>query len=464
MSHNQRRSSDTIFAPITPPGMGSVCVVRISGKLTTKCLAHLGIDKILKPWQAHLCKIYDKDESPLDEALVSYFKAPQSFTGEDVAELSLHSSKYIVSRLFSLLASLDGVRLAERGEFSKRAFLNSKIDLLQAESIADLIAAETKLQHDCALQQLRGKNSTLFSNLRNDLLELLTHLEVAIDFPEDELDMALVGNLKQKIGLVEERLKSALDRGKIGLKIRDGIKITILGKPNVGKSTFLNFLANGDVVMVSSIAGTTRDVVSITLDVAGIPVVFSDTAGLRETDDILESEGIRRALENAKNADFHVVLLEPGDINMEGHLEEFRKNEINGGNWDENTLIFLNKSDLATAEQLIEFRKLYPNGEEISLKFDSHTERIMGRLEEIITNNHRINPNDENISMSYGRYRDELLKALEFLEETRQLESLPLEVLAENIRCAASCLGHIVGEISTEDVLDSIFSRFCLGK
>lgn len=447
---------NTIFAPLTAFGKGSIYVIRISGDKLPDCLCALGVNKKLEDRKATLCKLKDESREILDEALLILFKAPNSFTGEDVCEINIHCSRYVIDKVFSILSNIDGVRFAERGEFSKRAFLNNKFDLLQAESIADLVNSKTKLQHKKAIEQLSGKNSSIFSNLKNEIINILANTEALIDFPEEE-DIGyqdLTDVIIKKTNLVINKIKKILADNKCGQKINDGLSVSIIGKPNVGKSTFLNFIAKKDVAIVSDIAGTTRDIIQISVDIAGIPVTFCDTAGIRETKDIIESEGVRRAIDNAENADFKILILEPNDITIDDSIKDIIA---------ENTIILLNKIDmLKTEEEMNNILKLYPNIIKMSLKNDINTDYIINYIKSYLEE--YFLPYVDT-SITHERYRMELENSLKYLKNiSYNYNKMPIEIIAENVRLASFCIGKITGEINTEDVLDSIFSKFCIGK
>lgn len=447
---------DTIFAPLTVFGKGSIYVIRISGDRLYSCLDALGINKKLEDRKATLCKLKDESGGLLDEALLILFKAPNSFTGEDVCEINIHCSKYIIDKVFNILSGIDGVRLAERGEFSKRAFLNNKFDLLQAESIADLVNSKTKLQHKKAIEQLAGRNSGIFSGLRNEIVDILANTEALIDFPEEE-DINyqdITGTIAKKTNLVIEKIEKILADNRCGQKINDGLNISIIGKPNVGKSTFLNFIAKKDVAIVSDIAGTTRDIIQVSVDIAGIPVTFYDTAGIRETKDTIESEGVRRAINNAKDADFRILMLEPNDIAIDDSLKDIL---------NENTIILLNKIDmLETGEKVDNIRKLYPNIIEMSLKNNVNTDYVIKYINSYLEE--RFLPYVDT-GITHERYRIELENSLKYLRNiSNDYDEMPIEIIAENVRTASVCIGKITGEINTEEVLDGIFSKFCIGK
>lgn len=440
----------TIFAPLTLKGLCSVYVIRISGNESLKCLNVLGVKKLLTPQKATLCKIKDKNNQILDEALVIYFKAPHSFTGEDVVEINLHCSNYIISKVFSILSSIEDVRMAERGEFSKRAFLNNKIDLMQAESIVDLINAETEMQHKLAINQLQGKNSNFYNNLRQKIVEILALLEAFIDFPEEDIPQDMQDEILTKISNIKQEIQQNLNDNNVGEKIRDGFHISIIGEPNAGKSTLLNYLSKRDIAIVSDIAGTTRDIIEVSLNIAGIPVILYDTAGIRETEDIIEKEGVKRAIRNANTADIKILVIDSNNLNIDKNIIDLI---------DKNTIILLNKIDLLNNKNID--KNIFKDAEilEISLKdkinLDKFLDILKNKLESIVSPN-------INTTITNERYRNELEKALEYLKLFDF--NIPVEINAENIRMSADCIGRITGKINSDEILDNIFSKFCIGK
>ncbi|MDR2778012.1 MAG: tRNA uridine-5-carboxymethylaminomethyl(34) synthesis GTPase MnmE [Rickettsiales bacterium] len=444
-------TTDTIFAPLTIEGKCGVYVLRISGSKALKCLLSLGISRRFEHRKATLCRLRDRNGSDLDRALVVFFQSPRSFTGEDVCEISLHCSRYIIDRVFSILSALDGVRFAENGEFSKRAFLNGKFDLVQAESIVDLVNSETELQHRNAIRQLSGKNSSYFEKLREDMIDLASNLEGYLDFPDEDMGIAIQIESEGKITDLVARVTQMLDDNNVGIRVKNGIKVSIVGKPNVGKSTLLNFIANEDLAIVSARPGTTRDVLQISSIIGGIPVKFFDTAGIRETSDDIEIEGVRRAVANAKDADFRILLLEPDNIAIDPKI----KNLI-----DSNTIILLNKIDLATEEKIKSIELKYPGLIGISLKHGLNTDKIKGQLLSLIEKT--ITP-FVNSGITQERYRIELLGVLNNLKKI-DFNLQPLEIILEHIRCASLCVGRITGKINADEILDEIFRKFCIGK
>lgn len=441
---------ETIFAPLTLKGLCSVYVLRISGNKVLNCLNALGIKKELVPQRSTLCKILDKNGKLLDEALIVYFKSPNSFTGEDVAEISLHCSNYIISKVFSILLSVENVRFAERGEFSKRAFLNNKIDLMQAESIVDLINAETEIQHKMAIRQLEGKNSNFYNSLRQKVVEILSILEAFIDFPEEEIPQELEKEIFSKISNTIEQIKNNLNDDKIGEKIKDGFRISIIGEPNAGKSTLLNFLSKRDIAIVSNIAGTTRDIIEVNLNISGIPVILYDTAGIRETSDIIEKEGVRRAITNASLSDIKILVVDSTNIKIQQKILDLI---------DNNTIILLNKIDLLNENNLD--NSIFKNGTiiEVSLINDINLDIFLNVLQNKLEN--IVSPHIDT-TITNERYRNELLKALDYLDAFNF--KLPIEINTENIKMAADCIGRITGRINSDEILNNIFSKFCIGK
>lgn len=441
--------SKTIYAPLTIYGKCSVYVVRISGINTLRCLEVLGVKKKLIHRQATVCDIKDGD-ALLDEALVTYFTGPNSFTGEDVCEICLHCSEYIIKRVFKILSSVENVRLAEHGEFSRRAFLNGKIDLMQAESIPDLIDSKTELQHKKALEQLKGKNSKFFEDLRQKILDILTNLEALIDFPEDDIDPVLIENAKNKVDVLINFISKILCDNNAGNKLKSGINISIIGEPNAGKSSLLNYISGEDVAIVSDIAGTTRDILYKSLYIKGVPVTFYDTAGIRETNDKIENEGVNRAIKNANDADLKILLVEPHNLNI-------NKNILNLV--DEKTLIVVNKID--EVQNIDGVKKFFPDKEilTISVKNGINIDVLMNKIEMLISKN--ITPYTDTM-ITNERYRSELINSLNALKAIDF--SMPIEIVAEYVRKAGVFVGKITGVINSDEVLNNIFSKFCIGK
>lgn len=435
----------TIFSTITSPIRSGVSVIRISGPNTFDCLKTLGFNKTPQHQKVSFCKISDpKTSEIIDETLISCFKSPNSFTGEDVAEISIHASPFITKKIFEILSSIDDVRLAEAGEFSKRAFLNGKLDLVQAEAIPDLIAAETEAQHKQALKQLQGKLGDIYEDWRYRLIEISALIEAAIDFPDEDLPQNIIDEVESKVHILSTEIASHLNDQKIGHKIKDGLNLAIIGAPNVGKSSLINFLAKSDVAIVSDIAGTTRDVVETHLSIAGIPLKISDTAGIRKTDNKIEQEGINRALKKAKEADIKILLLDASSLD---------EDELSLA--DENTIIVANKIDLLDHNITKETHDLI----QISLSETINLDHLLEKIEEKILS---IIPNQNSPLITQERYRASLEVAVENLEEFSLDKDI--ELAAEDLRLTAREIGKITGKVDIENILDVIFSRFCIGK
>lgn len=433
----------TIFAPITSPFRGGISVIRISGSLTLSCLKALGVTKKLKPNQVAFCKIYE-DKKILDECVIAFFQNPQSFTGEDVAEISIHASPFILKKLLEILSAQKDCRLAQEGEFSKRAFLNGKIDLIQAEAIPDLIAAETQMQHAQAVKQLQGKLGEIYENWRYNLVEISALIEAAIDFPDEDLPQNIIDDVENRVKNLAIEIKNHLNDNKIGQKIKQGLSLAIIGAPNVGKSSLLNFLAKSDVAIVSEIAGTTRDVIEIHLNIAGAQIKIADTAGIHKTQDKIEAEGIRRALLKAGEADIKIYMIDATNPKIDPTLI------------DEKTIILINKSDLKNLQN-DNFNS--ENSVTISLKENFQTEKLLAKIEEKIL---EIIPTQNSPLITQERYRILLNNCVENLENFSLNKNI--EFAAEDLRMSAREIGKIIGRVEVDDILDVIFSRFCIGK
>ena len=312
----------TIYALSSGPGISGVAVIRLSGQDTSKVIQLLTGKELPKPRVATLRKINKINTSELiDEGLILWFPGPESYTGEDMAEIQVHGSKAVVDALHSSLSDIENCRLAEPGEFTKLAFQNGKINLLKAESIADLISSETEIQRQQAIKIMNGKSSDQFNFLREKLLKILSHVEAKIDFPEEDLPNNILDEIKNSSDEVINKIKKILNDQKVGERIREGFKIAILGPTNAGKSSLMNHLSNRDVAIVSEIAGTTRDVIETHLNIDGYPVIISDTAGIRDSQDEIEKKGIKLSLNRAEEADLKLVVVDAKSRDLTGVLK-----------------------------------------------------------------------------------------------------------------------------------------------
>lgn len=437
---------DTIFALATPPGRGALALIRLSGPHVASALLAL-CGKTFAPRVATLTKLTDPVSGDvLDQGLVTYFKGPASFTGEDVCELSLHGGRAVVAGVLSALAALPGLRGAEPGEFTKRAFVHHKLDLTAAEAVADLIDAETTLQRRQAMAQLGGALGDLYDRWRDDLIKACAYLEAHLDFPDEDLPDHVLPHVRPAIEKLGAELTAHLNDNNRGERLRDGFRVVILGAPNAGKSSLLNALSRRDAAIVSDHAGTTRDVIDVCLDLAGYPVLLSDTAGLRaaQNDDqgTIEAEGIRRGLARARDADLKIVLFDAGEVPDPTSLALM----------DARSIAVANKCDAPHHFSIPEAIKI---SAKTGAGLDALIAAITARLETLIGGR-------EGVSLTRARHRAALTECLNDL--SLALMPKDTELVAEDLRAAISALGRITGRVDVDDLLDVIFRDFCIGK
>ncbi len=442
----------TIYALSTGPGISGVAIVRVSGQDTKKVIKLLTKKTIPEPRVATLRKINKTNTSELiDEGIILWFPGPDSYTGEDMAEFHIHGSKAVIDALHKSISEIKDCRLAEAGEFTKLAFQNGKINLLKAESIADLISAETEIQRQQAINIMNGKAAEKFNELREKLLKILSHVEAKIDFPDEDLPEDILKNIKIKSNEVYLEIKKILEDEKVGERIREGFKIAIIGPANVGKSSLLNHLSNRDVAIVSETAGTTRDVIETHLNIDGYPVIVSDTAGIRESINEIEKKGIKLALDKAEDADLKLIVIDAKKPEFKGTLRDMM---------DENAILVINKSDLLNRDlstEIINFNHVL-----ISVKDNLNIDGLILEIKNKLKNKF-ITSND--ILITRERHRQHLEQSLGYLknfEEKNQAEDF--DKAAEDLRLATRQLGMIVGKVDVEEILGSIFSDFCIGK
>jgi len=442
----------TIYALSTGPGISGIAIVRVSGEDTKKVIKLLTNVELPKPRVATLRKINKINTSELiDEGIILWFPGPESYTGEDMAEFHIHGSKAVIDALHHSISKVKNCRLAEAGEFTKLAFQNGKINLLKAESIADLISAETEIQRQQAIKIMNGKSADKFNSLREKLLKILSHVEAKIDFPDEDLPEDIFKNIKKISSEVILNIKKILNDQKVGERIREGFKIAIIGPTNAGKSSLLNHLSNRDVAIVSEIAGTTRDVIETHLNIDGYPVVVSDTAGIRASKNEIEKKGIKLALDKAENADLKLIVIEAKSADFKGVLKELM---------DENAILVINKSDLLKEDLNSEIK----NYEHvlISVKNNLNLENLIFKIKNKLKNKFITS---EDILITRERHRQHLEQSLNYLinfEEKNEAEDF--DKAAEDLRLATRHLGMIVGKIDVEEILGSIFNDFCIGK
>ena len=442
----------TIYALSSGPGISGVAVVRISGPDSPKVLKLLTKHELPAPRVATLRKINNINTSELiDEGLILWFPGPQSYTGEDMVEIHIHGGKAVVEALLNNLSNIKSCRLADPGEFTKLAFENGKINLLKAESIGDLISAETEIQRSQAIKIMNGKSSEKFDQLRDKLLKILSFVEAKIDFPEEDLPDENIKQIKKDSFNVMTEIKKILDDQKVGEIIREGFKIAIVGPTNAGKSSLLNNLSNREVAIVSEIAGTTRDVVETHLNIDGYPVIISDTAGIRDSKDEIEKKGIKLSLKKAENADLKLVVVDAKSIDLSGFLNDLLKKDA---------ILVINKSDLLKEKLDSEISKF--NHVLISLKDNLNIDKLISKIKNHLKNKFI---SDEDILITRERHRQHLLQCVEYLKNfSDKNDKKDFDKGAEDLRLATRQLGMIVGKVDVEEILGSIFNDFCIGK
>ena len=442
----------TIYALSSGPGISGIAVIRISGQETSKAIELLTGKSVPEPRVATLRKINKINTSELiDEGIILWFPGPESYTGEDMAEIQVHGSKAVIDALHSSISNVENCRLAEPGEFTKLAFQNGKINLLKAESIADLISSETEIQRQQAIKIMNGKSSDQFNFLREKLLKILSHVEAKIDFPDEDLPNNILNEIKKSSDEVLINIEKILNDQKVGERIREGFKIAILGPTNAGKSSLLNHLSNRDVAIVSEIAGTTRDVIETHLNIDGYPVIVSDTAGIRESKNEIEKKGIKLSLNRAEEADLKLVVVDGKNLDFTDVLK---------GLLDENAILVINKSDLLDEEIDPEIKKL--NHVLISIKENLNIDELILKIKNNLKNKFITS---DDILITRERHRQHLKQCLEHLKNfNKKNEVEDFDKAAEDLRLATRHLGMIVGKVDVEEILGSIFNDFCIGK
>ena len=442
----------TIYSLSSGPGISGIAIIRVSGPETSKILELLTNKSLPKPRVATLRKINKINTSELiDEGILLWFPAPESYTGEDMAEIQVHGSKAVIDAIHSSISKVENCRLAEPGEFTKLAFQNGKINLLKAESIADLISAETEIQRKQAIKIMNGKTADQFNFLREKLLKILSHVEAKIDFPDEDLPNDILKEIKKSSDEVLINIKKILDDQKVGERIREGFKIAILGPTNAGKSSLLNHLSNRDVAIVSEIAGTTRDVIETHLNIDGYPVIVSDTAGIRDSKNEIEKKGIKLSLNRADEADLKLVVVDVKNLDF---------TDVLMGLLDQNSILVINKSDLLKGDIDPEIKKF--NHVLISIKENLNIDELISKIKNNLKNKFITS---DDILITRERHRQHLEQCLEHLNNfNKKNEVEDFDKAAEDLRLATRHLGMIVGKVDVEEILGSIFNDFCIGK
>lgn len=434
---------DTIFALSSGPPPSGLAVIRLSGPNVRFALETMS-GVVPSPRRAVLADICDRNRKVIDRGLVLYFPGPHSFTGEDCAEFQVHGGMAVIGAMLSALSSIPDLRSAEPGEFSRRAFENGKMDLTAVEGLADLISAETEAQRKMALEQSNGSLQEVYSRWRKELIRIRAMIEADFDFADEEdVSGSVVQTIWTNVGSLRNEIALHLENARAGEIIRNGYRVAIVGAPNAGKSSLLNALAKRDVAIVSEEAGTTRDVLEVRLDLNGYNVILFDTAGIRSGAASIEQEGIRRARATASAADLVLELYEPG---------------VNSGLIDidpERLIKVASKSDLRGHDDV------YPYDCDVSVR----TDRGLEALIDLLTKRVSYSTSSSSSSLpNRQRHREYLQRCLDALDEVLHSPETPLEMRAELLRIAGDMIGRLTGAIDTEDLLDVIFSEFCIGK
>jgi len=451
---------DTIVALATAPGIGAIAVIRISGPATFEVINQLFPKKDLLVQASHTIHVglLKDEQTVLDEVVLSLYKGPKSYTGEDVIEISCHGSPYIQEQILQAITKR-GVRLAKPGEFTQRAFLKGKMDLAQAEAVADLIASNTEASKKAALHTMRGGFSSDLSQLREALIRFSALIELELDFSQEDVEFADRTQFKNLITELKQATAELIGSFKLGNVIKNGVQVAIIGKPNAGKSTLLNTLLNENRAIVSDIAGTTRDTIEEVLNIDGVLFRLIDTAGIREhTDDAIEQIGVSKSKEKMRAAQVVVYLYDLLNIRAEELrqiVNEFEQEQIN-------YILVGNKADLADAQTLNQFAD-FKNSLFISAK---NNEQIDALKKALVSNTIQGNIHTESTIVTNARHYEALVGLMQSLEELEQslYNQVPGDLLALDIRQCLHYLGTITGSITHEDQLDYIFSKFCIGK
>ena len=440
-----------IYALSSGRGPSGIAIVRISGNDAFQVCKNLTKLKELKSNEVNYCKFYDpKNNNIIDpEALLLWFPAPNSYTGDDLAEFQVHGSNAVISALLKALSEQKNCRLAEPGEFTKIAFQNDKIDLLKAESIGDLIHAETDLQRNQAVKLMQGNASNYYNELRDKLIKSLSYIEAKIDFAEDDLPEKVLKEAHKSIKDIYQDIQKILKDNKVGEKIRDGFRVSIIGEVNAGKSSLLNLLSKREVAIVSEEEGTTRDVIETFLNIDGYPVLLADTAGIRKAKNEVEKKGISLALGKSEEADLNIIVIDNSSKKINKKIKEI----IN-----KDSIVLLNKSDIKENQNHIFDAETIL----VSVKENKNIDILITKLKEKL--NKKFTSNNS-VLISRERHRVKLKDCLKEIDKfLKKDQNTDIELAAEDLRMATRHLGSIVGKVDVEEILGSIFKDFCIGK
>jgi tRNA modification GTPase len=440
-----------IYALSSGRGPSGIAIIRLSGKGALKISDLITQKNDLKPKAINFCKFYNpSDKTLIDEGLLLSFPHPNSFTGDDLVEFHIHGSNAVISFFLRVLSEQDNCRLAEPGEFTKIAFQNDKIDLIEAESIGDLLHSETELQRQQAIRLVQGNASKYYSDLREKLLKSLAYIEAKIDFAEDDLPESVLKEVQNLIKEVHSNIKKILEDHKVGEKIRDGFRVSIVGEVNAGKSSLLNLLSKRDAAIVSEERGTTRDVIEVYLNIDGYPVILADTAGIRDSKNEIEKKGISLAITRAKESDLSLIMID----NTSRSIDPKIKNLIS-----EDCIVVLNKSDVDSKPNH-NFDKTDPVL--ISVKNNINIVQLTNKIKEKLNKKFLVS---NNVLVTRERHRDKLNACLKEIDNfLKKDQNKDIEMAAEDLRLATRHLGALVGKVDVEEILGSIFKDFCIGK
>ncbi len=431
-----------------PPS--GIAIIRISGTDVLEISKKITKEKDIKSKYINYCKFYDpSDHTLIDEGLLLWFPKPDSFTGDNLAEFHVHGSNAVINKFLNVLSKESNCRLAEPGEFTKIAFQNNKIDLLKAESISDLIHAETELQREQAIKLTQGNASNYYNELREKLIKSLSYIEAKIDFAEDDLPEKVLKEVHKSITGIHHDIQKILEDNKIGEKIRDGFKVSIIGDVNAGKSSLLNLLSKREVAIVSEGEGTTRDIIEVFLNVDGYPIILADTAGIREAKNEVEKKGISLALDKSKEADLKIIMIDNSSKVINNKIKDL----IN-----KDSIVLLNKSDIDDKQN----HKFDTDTILVSVKDNKNINILIKKIKDKLSNKFTSN---NNTLITRQRHRAKLNECLKEIDKFMNKDhNKDIELAAEDLRMATRHLGSIVGKVDVEEILGSIFKDFCIGK
>ena len=439
-----------IYALSSGRGPSGIAIIRLSGKDTLKICQIITKENTIKNKEVNLFKFYDPSTNNLiDEGLLLFFQSPNSYTGDDLAEFHIHGSNAVISLFLDVLSKQANCRMAEPGEFTKIAFQNNKIDLLEAESIGDLIHSETELQRQQALRFIQGNASNYYNSLRDKLIKSLAYIEAKIDFAEDDIPDTVLKEVHTAIEEIYKEIKKTLEDQRVGEKIREGFKVSIIGEVNAGKSSLLNLLSKRNAAIVSEEKGTTRDIIEVYLNLDGYPVILADTAGIRESENNIEKKGIELAINRSKESDLNLIIIDNSSMQVDKKILDL----IN-----QDSIVVLNKSDLSS-DNSGEYKN---NGILISVKNNKNIDKLIDLIKDKLS---KKIIDTKNILVSRERHRNKLnLCLLELEKFLEKKQSKEIELAAEDLRMATRHLGAIIGKVDVEEILGSIFKDFCIGK